>query len=73
MGAGATCNTARAIPYTINGQTVSLPPQVTYTQQPRRLHETTLDWLSTPERKSMRRTAMKHAIRSCMGTRERSG
>jgi uncharacterized protein YkwD len=47
-------NTANvAIPYTIDGQTMSLPPQATHTHQQCRPPEVTFHWPGTQERKTV--------------------
>ena len=43
-GAAASCHKARSIPYTIEGQTLSLPQQATHTYQPCRPAEVTFHW-----------------------------
>jgi hypothetical protein len=47
MGAAASCTTARAIPYTIDGHTLSLLTQATHTHHSRRSSEVTFHRLGT--------------------------
>jgi len=49
MGAAASCNAGRAMPYTIDGQTLSLPPQATHTHPLCRPAEVAFDWPGTQE------------------------
>jgi hypothetical protein len=53
MGAAASCNTARAIPYTIDGEMLSLPPQATHIHQPCWPAEVTFHWLGTQKRETV--------------------
>jgi hypothetical protein len=54
MGAGASCHTARAILYTIDGQIVSLSAQTPHTHQLCRPAEVTFHCLGTQAPKSVR-------------------
>jgi hypothetical protein len=53
MGAIASCHNARSISNTIDGQTMSLPPQATHRHEPCRSAEVTFHAPGTQERKAV--------------------